>query len=162
MELESTSSGFVIAGSETSATLLTLVTWYLLRNPTHLKNLTKEIHTTFNSDSEITMLSVNNLPYELAILEETLRLFPPGTGALPRTTLPDGPGATVVGQYIPPGTVLGVSHYAAFRSPLNFRDPDSFVPERWLGEPRYDGDNRAVFHPFSFGPRNCIGQKYVF
>ena len=160
-ELEGTSSGFVIAGSETSATLLTFVTWYLLRNPNHLQKLKNEIRTAFKSDSEITMLSVNKLSYELAVLEETLRLFPPGIGAIQRMTPLDGLGAIVIGRYIPPGTVLSIPQYAAFRSPTNFRDPDNFAPERWLGDPRYEGDNRAAFHPFSFGPRNCIGQRYV-
>ena len=161
MELESTASGFVVAGSETSATLLTFATWFLLRNPTHLQNLTNEVRAAFESDSEITMLSVNNLPYALAVLEETLRLYPPGAGIPPRMTSQDGPGAAVLGKYVPPGTVLSVSQYAAFRSLLNFCDPDSFVPERWLGDPLYKGDNTAIFHPFSYGPRNCIGQKYV-
>lgn len=49
--------------------------------------------------------------------------------------------------------------YAIYRSERNFKDPDRYVPERWLEDPRYAGDNRAVFHPFSYGARNCIGKK---
>lgn len=42
-----------------------------------------------------------------------------------------------------------------------FAQPDSFIPERWLGDPRFENDNRSALQPFSFGPRNCIGRKYV-
>jgi cytochrome P450 len=35
------------------------------------------------------------------------------------------------------------------------------VPERWLGDPKYADDARAVLQPFATGPRNCIGKKYV-
>lgn len=53
------------------------------------------------------------------------------------------------------------SRYAAAHSPRNFRDPESFVPERWLDDPAYKNDDRAAAQPFSLGPRNCIGKKYV-
>lgn len=36
---------------------------------------------------------------------------------------------------------------------------DDFVPERWMGDPEFETDNRACFRPFSHGPRECLGQK---
>ena len=51
-----------------------------------------------------------------------------------------------------------ISQYAAGRSSANFTDPHAFVPERWLGDQRYAGDVRDAVHPFSVGPRNCIGR----
>ncbi|KAF4310811.1 putative cytochrome p450 protein [Botryosphaeria dothidea] len=56
-------------------------------------------------------------------------------------------------------TSLNIYHYVAYHSPLNFKDPDSFVPERWLGDSQYDSDRKEVLQPFSFGPRNCLGKK---
>lgn len=47
-------------------------------------------------------------------------------------------------------------------------DPEAFHPERWLQashslyDTRYAGDNRAVFKPFSFGPRDCIGKSLAY
>ena len=58
-------------------------------------------------------------------------------------------------------TTISVFHYAAYRSPDNFAYPDDFVPERWLDDPRFKNDAKTAFQPFSHGPRNCLGRKYV-
>lgn len=50
--------------------------------------------------------------------------------------------------------------FAAFRSATNFRDADDFIPERWISS-EYDSDNKSALQPFSVGPRNCLGKKYV-
>jgi len=66
-------------------------------------------------------------------------------------------GNTITGRYVPPGNLIGVSQWACYHSTSNFKDPDKFVPERWLGEERYKDDRKDAFKPFSHGPRNCIG-----
>jgi len=63
-------------------------------------------------------------------------------------------------------TTISVNQYAAYHSPLNFRDPEKFVPERWLPHSAeyapYTEDKRAAFHPFSAGPRNCLGKNLAY
>lgn len=39
------------------------------------------------------------------------------------------------------------------------RNPNDFVPERWLGDPEYSHDKRDAHQPFSVGPRNCLGMN---
>lgn len=39
------------------------------------------------------------------------------------------------------------------------RNPDLFVPERWLGDPEYKDDKCDAYQPFSIGTRNCIGMN---
>lgn len=60
-------------------------------------------------------------------------------------------------------TTASISIYSSFHSPHNFKDPEAFVPERWMPtDPLYEkyaDDRREVFQPFSYGPRNCIGKK---
>ena len=47
--------------------------------------------------------------------------------------------------------------YATYYSERNFKDAESFVPERWLEWNGYD--DQSAFEPFSLGPRNCIGKN---
>lgn len=49
-----------------------------------------------------------------------------------------------------------------YHSEKNFIDPFAFLPERWLGQDeRFAEDKGGILQPFSYGPRNCIGKKYV-
>ena len=52
-----------------------------------------------------------------------------------------------------------IHHYTTYRWPENFRNPEKFAPERWMGDPAYAGDQRKALQPFSYGPRNCLGQN---
>ncbi|KAJ4235444.1 hypothetical protein NW757_013555 [Fusarium falciforme] len=54
---------------------------------------------------------------------------------------------------------LGIWQWALNRDPNNFTDPETFIPERWLGDPRFANDKTDALQPFSYGPRNCIGKK---
>jgi cytochrome P450 len=89
----------VIAGSETTATLLSGTTYLLLSNPDALRQLTEEVRSAFKSDDEITLLSVGNLTYMLACLNEALRMYSPVAGGMPRST-PNGE-AMVDGHLVP-------------------------------------------------------------
>lgn len=77
-ELEDTCVQITLAGSETTASLLSGVLYYLLINPSIFETLVKEIRTAFQTEGEITMASTGSLKYELAVIEEGLRIFPPG------------------------------------------------------------------------------------
>ncbi|PMD53922.1 cytochrome P450 monooxygenase-like protein [Hyaloscypha bicolor E] len=140
-EIIKTTNLLIIAGSETSATLLSGAMFYLLKNPSTLKKL-----------------KLAKMPYLNAVLQEALRVYPPAPGLFSRKMLPGG--AVINGYFIPANASVGVLQYGAFRSASNFADPDSFIPERWLEprEERFMEDKRNVLQPFSVGPRNCIGQ----
>lgn len=150
----------MVAGSEMTATVLSGVTYQLLKNPDVLNKLITEIRSTFANSHEITMLSVNHLEYQLAVLYEALRIMPPTAAGLVRV-VPSG-GEVVGGHFVPGGTKVSVASWAANRSPLNFRDPESFIPERWLGDVRYVKDRREVSQPFNIGPRGCIGRNLAY
>lgn len=94
----------MVAGSETTATLLSGVTYQLLKNPDVLQKLVAEIRNAFAQSHEITMVSVNNLKYQLAVLDEALRIMPPVSGALVRI-VPSGEGEVVGGHFVPGGMV---------------------------------------------------------
>ncbi len=75
---------FIIAGSETTASLLCAVTYLLTMNPDKLANLTEEIRSAFSSEDEINMKSVQSQTYMLACLNEALRYYPPAPTGFPR------------------------------------------------------------------------------
>ena len=55
--------------------------------------------------------------------------------------------------------IYALPQRAITRDPIAYDDPEEFVPERWLGDPRFDSDKKEALQPFSVGPRNCIGKK---
>jgi cytochrome P450 len=54
--------------------------------------------------------------------------------------------------------VVSVAQYSAYRSTRNFLYPNDYIPERWLGEPQFENDQRDVVQSFSLGKRDCIGR----
>ena len=151
----------MLAGTETTSMSLSNVTYQLIKHPNVLKKLVAEIRTAFTASHEITITSVNKLIYQHAVLEEALRIMAPAPASSVRL-VPDS-GAIVGGHFVPGGYTVGIPPWAAARSPLNFQDPESFIPERWLGEdPRYAGDKREASQPFSTGPHGCIGRTLAY
>ncbi|KAK4197812.1 putative cytochrome P450 [Triangularia verruculosa] len=159
--VNSTFMVLTIAGSETTATTLCGIVNYLAGNPAKLSILTHEIRDRYSSPTEMTLESLKHMPYLNAVIEEGLRLCPPVPWLPPRQT-PEG-GSTVCGVALPGGTAVSILTYAMGRDPNNFHDPLSFRPERYLLEAKTDptspffNDQRQAYHPFSFGPRICIG-----
>ncbi|TVY88811.1 Cytochrome P450 monooxygenase [Lachnellula willkommii] len=159
-EVAANSMFLILAGSETTATLLSGATYYLLRNPDVKAKLVQEIRSTFSSESEITMDGTKSLVYLNAFLQESLRMYPPIPAGFPRV-VPTG-GAQICGRFVPEGTRVSVHQYSTYHDPRNFFEPDSFFPERFLGDPRFANDNQAALEPFSVGPRNCIGKNLAY
>ncbi|KAM6530353.1 hypothetical protein FALCPG4_008476 [Fusarium falciforme] len=156
-ELASNAQLIVLAGSETTATLLSAATYYLTTHPDILTKLNDEVRSAFTTEDEIDMISVSKLPYMLAILNESLRMFPPVVNGVPRLIGPGGD--TIIGQYIHEGTTVDIWHWAVYRNPDHFAQPNDFIPERWLGDTRFDNDAKRALQPFSIGPRDCIGKN---
>ncbi|KAH7248144.1 isotrichodermin C-15 hydroxylase [Fusarium solani] len=151
-EMEALAMGFVIAGSETTATLLAGSVYLLLKHPLVLQNLTTILRTQFSSSSDMTLLALQGQEYLNAVLKECLRLYPPAPGNLFRRTAREG--HVVMGQAIPSNTSLTMHLWAANRSPLNFHMPNQMVPERWM-KPRpleFEKDDRNAMKPFGGKP----------
>lgn len=108
-ELEATSEVIIIAGSETTATLLSGCFYYLLTNPLTYQRLVDEIRGAFTSEEEIGYESVKSCKYMTAVLDETLRIYPPVPTSMQRM-VPEG-GGYVEGKWVPGGTIVGVAHW---------------------------------------------------
>jgi cytochrome P450 len=100
-ELQANADIFVVAGSETTATLLSGVSYHLCRNPEALQKLCKEIRETFKSEDEITITGCYGLKYLLAVLDEGLRMYPPTPTGFTRKVPPGG--EVMSGKFVPGG-----------------------------------------------------------
>ena len=92
---------FMIAGTETTATLLSGLTFYLLANKEKMGRLTAELRDAFDSEEEISIERLQSLKYLQACIDEGLRMYPPISNGLPRLVPPTG--ATIDGQQVPAG-----------------------------------------------------------
>lgn len=108
-EIEQNASIFVLAGSETTATSLTIAMYQLARNPDIMSQLVAEIRAAFKSEDEINITTVQHLKYLRAVFMEGMRCFPPVPIGPPRWVPPEG--AMVDGHHIPGGV--------GFKSPLS-------------------------------------------
>lgn len=90
-ELISNSTVLIIAGSETTATLLSGATYWLLQTPSALRKVTDEVRNAFENEDINFTNETARLPYMLACLEEGFRMYPPAPAGLPRCTLPGAP-----------------------------------------------------------------------
>ncbi|KAH9884566.1 cytochrome P450 [Xylariomycetidae sp. FL2044] len=148
---------FMLAGSETTGTTLSAVSYYLVKNPDKMARLAQEVRSKFDDPCDITIQSTAGLTYMNACIDEALRLFPPVPVGVPRV-VPE-PGRMIGSEWVTGGTRVSVHHYSTYRTAANFTDSQSFHPERWLGDEAFQGDRRECFQPFAYGPRDCLGRN---
>ncbi|KAI0424468.1 isotrichodermin C-15 hydroxylase [Xylaria sp. FL1042] len=158
-ELEMAAITFIVAGSETTATMISGTIYLLLRNPTILSSLTQKIRSDFPAQSDLNIVNLQNHKYLNSVLKEGLRLYPPAPDTLFRTT--KDRSVSVAGKIVPSFTSMTMNLWAAGQDLVNFHRPLKFIPERWMDDtlPEFQNDDKAVFKPFSVGPRDYIGKK---
>ncbi|KAF9783489.1 cytochrome P450 [Thelephora terrestris] len=160
----------VIAGSETTATVLSSLFFYLLRDPEKFERLRAEIDKFCPRGDEITVEHFDEMHYLEACINEAMRLSPPVPSGSQRAALhPDPSQGKMLGPYyIPEGTLASVNFLGIQRDPKNFSPfPNNFWPDRWLVAksliecPVPEGEfvhETSAFVPFSFGPGSCVGK----
>jgi cytochrome P450 len=145
----------LLAGHETTALVLSWAFLLLDRNQEARDRLEAELATVLGEGTP-SPADVPALVYTQAVVNETLRLYPPAyvTG---REAIRD---TSVGGLRIPKRHIVLISMYTTHRDPRFFPSPDEFRPERWL-----DGLDkrlpRAAFIPFGLGSRKCIGASFA-
>ncbi|TGO29072.1 hypothetical protein BPAE_0019g00470 [Botrytis paeoniae] len=159
-ELQATASVIVVAGSETTVTVMSGITNYLVNNPLKLAFLTSEIREKFEKEGEISIATLKETSYLNAVIQEGFRLCNPTPVGLPRV-IPPG-GGRVCGHDLPENIFVNVYPLSISLSSEYFHKPSEFNPERWLAandssSPFYN-DNRNAVQVFGMGPRSCIGR----
>ncbi|SCN82216.1 related to benzoate 4-monooxygenase cytochrome P450 [Fusarium fujikuroi] len=144
------------AGSDTTSIAMNNVMYWLLKNPSCMAKLREEVDSVLDPEEVVAPYDkAKHLPYLRACLDESLRITPPTTFGLPRRTPPEG--WNILGDFIPGDTTVSISAYVTHRDPQVFPDPESYAPERWLGEK--GKELQPYFIAFSAGARGCIGRN---
>ncbi len=145
----------LLAGHETTANWLTFCWLALAEHPAVEARVHAELDDVLGA-APVQPGDLERLPYLRAVLEETLRLYPPAWGvgrrALERRSLG--------GFDVPERAVLGLSQFAVHRDARFWPAPERFDPERWLA-PSAERVPRGAFFPFGDGPRRCIGEHFA-
>ncbi|MER5770303.1 cytochrome P450 [Streptomyces sp. NPDC001985] len=144
---------FLFGGIETTAILLTWALYLLGRHPEAEDRLRAEVDAQLAGHAA-ELKDVDKFPFVSAVLNETLRLYPPGW-MVPRVATQD---ATLEGHFIASGTVLGVSAYVMHHRPGGVACPKSFIPDRWN---RSGAPSSHEMFPFGMGARKCIGNDFA-
>jgi cytochrome P450 len=144
----------VIAGHETTASVLNWI-WYLLaRYPQVEARVASEVQQLLG-DEEPVFADLAQFTYTRQVIEEALRSYPP-LWLITRKAIT----ADRLGDYlVPAGTEIYLSPYLLQRHPRLWPEPERFDPERFRAE---DPDQpRLAMCPFGAGPRNCIGEFFA-
>lgn len=144
----------VVAGHETTASALNWL-WYLLsRHPDVESRLHQEVDAWDGKISNDALQT--QLQYTRQVIEETMRLYPPGWLLTRRSVAAD----TVGNHAIDGKTDVFISPYLVHRHPAFWDAPENFDPDRFEAS-RKTQRNRFCYLPFALGPRACIGEHFA-
>lgn len=144
----------LLAGHETTANALSWALHLLAEHPEAQDLLARELGT-IPADRVTGTLDLDRLPFLRAVLDETLRLFPPAWITTREVAVP----TTIAGVELPVGAQVLVSPLLVHRDPRFWAAPDDFHPERWLLP---DPDRpKWAFVPFGGGVRSCVGEHFA-
>ncbi|KAH7094996.1 cytochrome P450 [Paraphoma chrysanthemicola] len=158
---------FLLAGTETTAAILTVFTYHNLANPAIHTRLTSAFATNNITPQTLKWTSLEKIPYFWAMLQECLRMMPGVSHRSARIAREedlhyrsaDGTSDFV----IPRGTPIGMTSMINHWNEDLFPQPDEFRPERWLcgdGSPNYALQKKSL--AFGKGTRSCIGENLAY
>ncbi|GFF63200.1 cytochrome P450 [Aspergillus udagawae] len=151
----------VSAGTETTAWALSVITYYLLKQPHTLSRLRTELIASIpHPGAHVGIKVLEQLPYLTAVIQEGLRLSYSVAGRLARVS----PEEVLIFHdskrkrdwHIPPGTPVSMTSVFVHNDPAIYPEPTKFRPERWLEADEEGGRLGQYLVSFSKGSRQCI------
>jgi cytochrome P450 len=143
-----------VAGHETTANALTFTTFLLAKHPEVCSKVYGEV-SAVNPENSTLSEQIKQLEYTRAVIDESMRLYPPAW-ITDRENLEDD---TIKDFQIKKNTLVGVSFYELHRHPDYWQAPETFNPERFLGDAKKQHND--CYYPFGAGPRMCIGMGFA-
>ncbi|CAF1591912.1 unnamed protein product [Rotaria sordida] len=165
-EIKDQALTFVLAGHETTSNLMSWVMYVLMTNESVFRACREEVDKVLPNGTEPTNELVGNLVVCEAILQETLRLYPPAPLFVRKCMREHIIGKEGQRQlHIPAGTTIVINTYTLHRRADYWPRPLEFDYTRWVRDPITDLKPKLshpfCYLPFAAGPRNCIGQHFA-
>lgn len=144
---------FMMAGHETITNSMTWTLIELAKNPDYLEKIRIEANAFFLENN---FESLNQSPWLSAVIDESMRLWPPVWVFMRQAETSDK-----IGEYlIPPKANVVLAPYLSHRAHDLWERAEEFYPERFLPEARKKIPQGA-YYPFGLGPRACIGAYFA-
>ncbi|KUI73735.1 Tryprostatin B 6-hydroxylase [Cytospora mali] len=134
----------IIGGSDTVGPSLVALWYFLALYPEHARKIQDELGEVDVRDPA----ALATLPHLNGVMNESIRLLPPGLSMGSRKTPANG--LVIGGTYIPGNVTIVSPRYTISRLESAYEDPLSFIPERWYSRPEMVRDVRA-FAPYGTG-----------
>ncbi|XP_049516229.1 cytochrome P450 4V2 isoform X6 [Dermacentor silvarum] len=148
----------MFAGSDSSSCAISWTIYLLGLHPDIQRKVQEELDVVFGDreNAECTQEDLKSLQYMECCVKETLRLCPP----FPYIGKILDQDLSFDGCILPKGLSCFINLFSLHRNPNEFDRPEEYVPERFLSD---ENTHRHPFSyvPFSAGPKNCLGQKFV-
>ena len=146
---------FIAAGHETTSNALTWALYLVSQDERTRARLEAEVDSVL-VDGRCPEGAVDRLVFTRAVIDETLRLYPPAATLTRDAIGPDQLGPVRVKA----GTRLVISPWVLHRHKRLWEEPDSFDPDRFMPDKKA-GIDRFAYLPFGAGPRVCIGASFA-
>ncbi|QDS68721.1 hypothetical protein FKW77_004031 [Venturia effusa] len=161
---------FVFAGHDTISTTVSMIFYFLSKNPVVRQKAIEELDALFGPSLELTAQKIqedpyvlNKMPYCSGIMKESLRLFPPANtvrvGNVNVCITDPETGARYPTEPVK-NTVVWPDSYVLGRDPRYFPEPLKFMPERYGADSPFPPIPNGAWRAFERGPRNCIGSEF--
>ena len=141
----------ILAGHETTATTLFWSLYLIALDPATQDRVAAEV----GSASVDGGFELERLKFTRAVIDETMRLYPPAFLIARAAAEPD----TVAGLPVARRDVIVIAPWLLHRHEKLWRDPEAFIPSRFMA-PAPPPD-RFAYLPFGVGPRVCIGAHFA-
>jgi len=142
---------YLWAGTETTALTLAWSLYEISKHPEIADRIRAESVAVFG-DRRPTAADYSGLAYTRAVIQETMRIYPPVWGLIRVATEAD----TLGGKAVKPGDRIVVFSYGAHHNPKFWDEPEEFRPERWMAGAAKK-QVKLSYIPFGAGKRSCIG-----
>lgn len=144
----------IVAGHETTASVLNFAWFLIAKHPEVEERLLEEM--AFLDGRLPDFEDIPRLNYTKQVLQEAMRLYPPGWMLTRRAIASDK-----LGSYeVPAGSDVFIIPYLIHRREDIWEQPESFLPGRFAPERERERHKFAYF-PFAAGPRQCIGDFFA-